>query len=459
MLKRQTNVGQKPSLFETISKNISSFFSIKPVINNFSKTTLPRTLSNPIKSSTNPIGKIPINSSRKNSSRKNSYVKSPREVSSIVKSSRKNSYVKSPREVSSIVKSSRKNSSIVDSSIVDSPREDSSIVDSSIVDSSRNSYVKPSVTIKEDASDKENYTLVTRDRDFILAIDHNSIDEYSSRIRPDLEVNIRNMAFIMVFDERTQEIEIRILQSNDKDNDVIRSLSPQLIVQHKIDIITNFLREAQKMNIPLQFPCIGYSNVPHSDGDTISAYHKDNIVSIVIHGSIKNKLDDIISNFGISRRVDLSFFKYKSDCVSTTIKIFYNGEEIEIRFNACPTTTLAINNIINDHSKPFIIKQDKGKTYTADRTRLNKKILSGIHKHRSLNRIGVKFLSPDQLTEINRLGGIYLTTFRISLPEQKREFFVRTLSTQLGKTILEGGKRKRKRKLTKKNINNISKRI
>ena len=434
MLTRQKNGGPKPSLFETISKNISSFFSTNPV---FSRTTISRNLSDSKKSSTNPIGKFP---------RKNSSVKSSREVSS------RNSFVKSPREVSSREVSSRGVSSREDSSREVSSRN------SSVKSPREVSYRKLLITIKEDASNKENYTLITRDRDFILAIDNNSIDEYSSHISPDLEIKIRNMAFIMVFDENTQEIEIKILQSNDEDNGRISSLSPQLILQHKIDIITNFLREAQKMNIQLQFPCIGYSNVPHSDGDTISAYHQDNIVSIVTHESNRSKLDNIISNSGRSRRVDLSFFKYKSDCVSTTIKIFYNGEWIEIRFNACPTTTLAINNILNHHSKPFIIKQDKGKTYTANRTIFNERILSDTGTQRSLNRIGVKFLSPEQLIKINQLGGIYLTTFKISLPEQKREFFVRTLSTHLGKTILQGGKRKTRTR-TRKNIKNITKRI
>lgn len=322
---------------------------------------------------------------------------------------------------------------------------------------------EPPITIKDDAIG-ENYTLVTRSGEFILAIDNNSTNDFLTDFLTDIptmhEVAIRNMAFIMEFDETRQEVEIKILQSSNEDNHILRSIPPYLLLEYKKNIITNFLLESQKMNIQLKYPCIGYSNVPHSNGDIKSpAYHQDNIVSIVTNQNFRESLDGIISNEGKSRRVDYSFFRYKSDCVSTTIKIFYNGEWIEIRFNACPKTTIAINNILDEHSRPFLIEKDEGKTYKADRRQLNEKLSLGFGQKRSLNRIEVKFLTPTQLDKIYNLRNIVLSPpFNFFLQQPKITGEVRTLSTHLDRTILQGGRKKRtkkrrtKRRKTKRKI-------
>jgi hypothetical protein len=354
--------------------------------------------------------------------------------------------------IDKIGKSPRK-SSRLDSSRLDSSRE-SSIVDSSREssrESSQNPYNPP--IIRYNVSKQDDFTIVNTSREFILAIDNYSNDE---AIPEPLELDSRNMAFIMELDEQTRIVNIKILQGIP-----IPPEKQELVMQYKINIIKNFLYEIQKMNIPLLFPCIGYSNVPRNFGHRQSMYHQDSIVSNVICDSFRGDLDKIISNNGVSRHVDLSFFKYKDDCVSTTIKIFYNGEWIEIRFDACPTTTLAINNVLTQHSKPFIMKDVESKMFTSDRRELNKKVLSNVGEERSLNRIGIKFLTQDQLTGINEMGNIYLTTFDFPLPNPERKIQVRTLSNHLGITSLFGGKRKRKRKSRKykKKYNNITKRI
>jgi len=262
----------------------------------------------------------------------------------------------------------------------------------------------PPITFEDNATG-ENYKLVTRIGEFILAIDNNSTDYFLTDIPTIMSrVNIRDMAFIMEKEintktsEETGQVLIKILKSR-SDEDNLKLIEHSSLLEYKKRIIQNFLLESQIMNIELTYPCIGYSDVPHSFGDTTThAYHKDNMVSIVTSGTFKDELDSIISSNG--RLVDLSFFRYKSVCVSTTIRILYNGERIEIRTLVRPETTIAINNKLIEHSKPFIIEQDEGKTYKADRRQLNEQVLLDSRKERSLNRIEVKFLTFHQLQRI-----------------------------------------------------------
>ena len=272
--------------------------------------------------------------------------------------------------------------------------------------------------------------------------------------------NFRNMAvLIKQKDDNPNIIELYFLDNDDEYKRIIQVLSPDdltLIKNYKIDIIQKLLMQAKKMHIELEYPFLAFSNVPFNYEGRIASYHQDKILTTLTSERFSTALYNIFE----SPEVNYSFFKYKNNCVSTTISFNYKGKKIVIRFMACPNTTVAIDNIYTTHSKPYHCNISDIDIYPKVNREFGDEELAPINTERSLNRIGIKFINPDEFAEINEL----LTRTsgfidRVELDERSLHPGKRHQSLSVGQLlkatnlddVVVGGRKKRtKRRKTKR---------
>ena len=312
---------------------------------------------------------------------------------------------------------------------------------------------------KKKKFEEDNFRLLNNEGVFLLAIDHTDSLLPHSQIIPHDKL-LKSMIFLM--EKKEDETKIKILRGTIDYDKLFMELSSdnkQRLKEYQEQIIKNFLTSANKMSLPIQYPCICSYDMPTNIEDITDYYHKDNLVTELCTTELN--LDDVFT--GIDPRiVNISFFNYNSICVSTTFKFLYKEEFIVSRFKVCPKTILAFNNYLMEHSKPYIIRGEK-------RKRLNEELYSNNGQKRSLNRLGIKFLTDEQYQNItqrmlqlekrrwNPFNPI-THTFTISSTNIRNKIFLPTRkisdikeSLQIGgKNIKRKNKRKNKRKTIKR---------
>jgi hypothetical protein len=309
----------------------------------------------------------------------------------------------------------------------------------------------------------ENFSIFNKNHEFILGINHNSDNHYladlemidiltrkerSSMFLQDVHKKMfRNFAFLISKNSSNPlQFSITILDGNPDYNNFFGKLTPEekdKVKRYQQKIIENMLIQQFKMGIKLENNSIGFSNVPRKPRGGIESYHKDNIVTTLVNTGLQYKLDKIMKD---SRTANFAFFYYTSDCISTTIKVFYNGKWIILRFRACPTTELVIDNTKGPHSQPYIMS-DRSNSH------FNDIILQSSEQERTLNRILIKFLSIEQYGSIIELINPESSesTFSFNIPSDNYLLPKRSISEHLQLEQFKGGK-KTKRKITKRKI-------
>ena len=355
-----------------------------------------------------------------------------------------------------------------------------------IINTSKRTYIMDTKYIEDpnknviDITIPEDFTIINDDTGkIILARDNHSIPEDENLNRQILELeqrliergiprhfNFRNMAvLIKQKDDNPNIIKLYFLDNDDEYKRIIEQLLQSevlsqhdltLIQNYKIDIIQKLLMQAKRMNIELQYPFLAFSNVPFNYEGRIASYHQDKIVTTLTNERFSAALYDIFE----SPEVNYSFFKYKNNCVSTTISFNYKGKKIVIRFMACPNTTVAIDNIYTTHSKPYHCNISDIDIYPKVNREIGNEQLAPINTERSLNRIGIKFINPEEYAKIIELltrtsgfiGIVELDEISLQPVETHQNLSVGQFLTAPGiDEVVVGGRKKRtKRRRTKR---------
>jgi len=270
-------------------------------------------------------------------------------------------------------------------------------------------------------------------------------------------LNFRNMGvLIKKKDGDPNIIELHFLDNSNEYKKLSELLTTEdllLIESYKIDIVKTLLLQAKKMGIELKYPFLLFSNVPFNYEGTTALYHHDNIVITVTNESFSTNLFRIF-NFP---EVNYSFFKYKNNCVSTTISFNYKGKKVVIRFQACPDTTIAIDNIYTIHSKPYYCDISNIDIFPKVNREIGNELLAPINTLRSLNRIGIKFLTLEEYEKLSKIPNLINSSVELNeeslQPSEKNqsigvEQFLR--ARNIGKVVFGGRKKSIKKRKTKR---------